>query len=502
MRKTLGLIFFPSLVFAIFVALGMFGPEILQRVGLDVRLNAQKQKTFFAVVQACTWLVGAAFLVRILNVFFWDRMVASNLERPVPKLLKDSLGVLVYLVAVTGILATVFEKDVTAIWATSSAGVVIVGFALRTIILDVFTGLAINLDSSYRIGDWLEIHNKDFRQPIYGRVQQINWRTTRLELENKNVVILPNSTMGVTVVTNFSLPTEMARFEILLTLDASVPVVRAMRVLLGAVRASIGKDGPVEDPPPKILIADVTELGVTYRVRYFHSVNLISPSTGRHTVSRSIMEHLRAAGLTPAYRRQDVFHTSMPERNLDFFDEHRALPDLLAKVDLFHKSLRPDELEQLAEGAPLHLFKAGDAVIRQGEIGASMFVLAEGLLHVFVENEKDKQRVKVAQLTPGEEFGEMSFLTGAPRRATIVAATDALVFEISKDRLHGILQRRPEVAEIMSHVVAKRQRGLTKALDHAAHEEHTEEKHLTAGVILSKIKHFFGTVLLGDDEKK
>ena len=53
----------------------------------------------------------------------------------------------------------------------------VIGLALRNVILDIFTGLAINLDRSYQIDDWIEVHHRDFKEPVGGRVVDINWRT-------------------------------------------------------------------------------------------------------------------------------------------------------------------------------------------------------------------------------------------------------------------------------------------------------------------------------------
>jgi CRP-like cAMP-binding protein len=52
----------------------------------------------------------------------------------------------------------------------------------------------------------------------------------------------------------------------------------------------------------------------------------------------------------------------------------------------------------------------------------------------------------------------MSLLTGQPRSATILAATDAVVYEIRKEDLVPVLQRRPEIAAGLAALMADRQR--------------------------------------------
>jgi CRP-like cAMP-binding protein len=61
------------------------------------------------------------------------------------------------------------------------------------------------------------------------------------------------------------------------------------------------------------------------------------------------------------------------------------------------------------------------------------------------------------RMVPGDVFGEMSLLTGQPRSATISAATDTVVFEIAREHLEPVLNRRPELAEALARVMAERQ---------------------------------------------
>lgn len=480
--------FVPALIFVTLVIVGLLNPDLIYQT--ETRAVTPVRIVLSYLIPIALWLSGAWLLIRLTNALFWDQMVAKSLGRPVPRLLKDFLAFLIMLAALTAILGFVFETSVTAIWATSSVVTVVIGLALRGIILDFFTGLAINIDRTFQIGDWLEIQYRDFRSPpIFGKVAQITWRNTLLELENKNTVIIPNGLMGFMPLTNYSVPDDLTRFEILIVLDYSVPADRAMRILLAATKASVGQNGPVADPEPRVLVGDATDIGVRYRVRYFARVNTVSPNACRHTVLKSILGHLHAAGLTPAYQKRDVFYSRMPGRNVDL-TEGRDLVPLLLEVELFAITLHRPELEELADNLHRHLFAAGASIIRQGESGDSMFVLAEGLALVYVDSDKNGERIKVSQIIPGQAFGEMSLLTGEPRSATVVAATDVVAFEIAKEKMQRILERRPEAVESISQVVARRRTGLSQILTGAT----THVQHADHGPVLEKIKRFFSSV--------
>jgi CRP-like cAMP-binding protein len=98
---------------------------------------------------------------------------------------------------------------------------------------------------------------------------------------------------------------------------------------------------------------------------------------------------------------------------------------------------------------------AGDTVMRQGDSGDSLYLLAEGILDVAIDlGELGVVRDRIA---PGEVFGEMSLLTGQPRGATVTAALDAVIHEICRDDLELILRHRPAIADGLAAVMAEHQ---------------------------------------------
>jgi len=411
-------LFIPFVIFTTFVTLALFSEDLLARFGAEAVSQTRRVASY--ALQVGIWLASAFFLNRLIVVFFWDALVRRAIGGPVPRLLKDVVAAVIYLIAISGIVAFVFQQSVTGIWATSGVIGIVLGFALRSLILDVFTGLAINVDRPYRIGDWIMMHGRQPDVHIIGKVVELNWRTTRLRTADNNLVVVPNSVIGQTVITNFMQPDPKSRLELTFCLDFAVPAERALRVLTAAVKAVTGGKGmPLEEPAPKVRIKEITELGVEYRVRYWVIPADLSPNKSRHIVIGSVLNHLKQAGLTLVYPKRDVFHEQMPQRQLDA----ASLKDrtaLLSRIELF-QHLSDDELATLAESVHQRHYEPGDTLIRRGDPGDSMFVLVEGLVYVFAGD--DGTEVKVAQIVPGQFFGEMSLLTGEARSATVTAAS-------------------------------------------------------------------------------
>jgi CRP-like cAMP-binding protein len=97
----------------------------------------------------------------------------------------------------------------------------------------------------------------------------------------------------------------------------------------------------------------------------------------------------------------------------------------------------------------------GSHIIEQGASDHSLFVVRDGVFEVRVRNEAGVDRT-VAQLFPGDYVGEASLLTGAPRNATVEAATRGVVYEIEKAHFEPYLNARPEMAETLAAVLVAR----------------------------------------------
>jgi small-conductance mechanosensitive channel/CRP-like cAMP-binding protein len=479
-----------TIAFLGFVALGLFDDKLLGAIGSEAL--ARSKQAFVYTVQIGIWLSGAAFLSHAINLVIWDRLVARATGRPVPRLIKDFFTAIIFLIAITGIVGVVFGQSVVGIWATSGALGVVLGFALKSMIADVFTGLALNVDRAFALGDWIELRHRDTGDRIYGKVRDINWRTTRIELENRTIAVIPNSMMGTVGITNHSAPDSLARQELVLTLDFSVSPQRAMRVLLAGAKAVAGEGGVVETPAPQVLIKELSTLGTVYAVRYFVDLHQTSVSPARHLIHRSVLDQLHQAGITPAYPKQDQFTAPMPVRHLDFRSESDRVT-LLRNIDLFGQSLGEVELVQLAGAMRERNYAAGAELMRQGETDHSMFILAEGLVEVTVSMD-GKPDLRVAKLVPGECFGEMALLTGEPRSATITAATETVAFEVTKSDMTMLLVARPAIAETISTLIAERKIGTIQALQNASMAEREEASRSLSEQILGRIKGFFRNV--------
>ncbi|AIB11394.1 mechanosensitive ion channel protein MscS [Azospirillum argentinense] len=392
-----------------------------------------------SLLAAVAWL-GAAWLgSRVI-----DLVVARNARAtPMPRLLTDLLRALLYGLAVLGILAFVLGQPVTGLVATSGVVIAVLGFALRNMIADIFSGIALNVEHPYRIGDWVEL-----TPGVTGRVDEINWRATRLVTLDGTALVVPNGLAAGNRITNYSQPGSGFRAGVPVTLDAEVPVARAKRIILSAI---VCCDAVPTEPRPDVMVDSITLNGVTYQARFWVADYSRLAAT-RDAVATTILEHLARAGLEPASPKQEMRRRSNRPPPCSALGLGR---DLLSHVDLF-AAFRPEEIDELASGMHLRHVAAGEAVVRQDETGTSLFLVAEGALDV--RGAFGGRTLLLDHMGPGDVFGEMSLLTGQPRSASVIANTDAVVYELDKEALDPVLRRRPELAARLADLMGLRQR--------------------------------------------
>lgn len=101
----------------------------------------------------------------------------------------------------------------------------------------------------------------------------------------------------------------------------------------------------------------------------------------------------------------------------------KDVPELLDKLsgNCFFSNLSEDDLKLLIECAQIIDFKAGDTIFKEGDIGVYFYVILNGE----VEIRKEVSGRSLAELGPGQVFGEMAVLDNHPRSASAISALDS-----------------------------------------------------------------------------
>jgi CRP/FNR family cyclic AMP-dependent transcriptional regulator len=128
----------------------------------------------------------------------------------------------------------------------------------------------------------------------------------------------------------------------------------------------------------------------------------------------------------------------------------------LARIPLF-KRLEPHELEHLAEDVDQVNYKAGETIFNEHDLGDGLYVVEAGSVRIWVMDE-DVQDVTLAELKPGDFFGELAVLDRGERSSTATALVDTHLHKLSSDAFQKFLIEHPDAAVDVICEIAQRMR--------------------------------------------
>ena len=128
----------------------------------------------------------------------------------------------------------------------------------------------------------------------------------------------------------------------------------------------------------------------------------------------------------------------------------------LARIPLF-KRLEPHELEHLAEDVDQVNYKAGETIFNEHDLGDGLYVVETGSVRIWVMDE-DVSEVTLAELKPGDFFGELAVLDRGERSSSATAMVDTHLHKLSSDAFQEFLIEHPDAAVDVICEIAQRMR--------------------------------------------
>lgn len=166
----------------------------------------------------------------------------------------------------------------------------------------------------------------------------------------------------------------------------------------------------------------------------------------------------------------------------------------LARVPLF-KRLEAHELEHLAEEIDQVNYQAGETIFNEHDRGDALYILEEGSVRIWVYDE-DVRDVTLAELKPGDFFGELAVLDRGERSSSATAITDIHLHRLSSDDFQKFLLEHPDAAIDVICEIAARMRQTNQLVSQrvARNINVAMEEHMTVGQrVADKVAAFGGS---------
>lgn len=423
------------------------------------------------------WWIVPAILINLAIEDFIFKPLEIQTERTIPGIVRGFTSFLLYLLAFFGVIAFVFEQRLTSLLATSGVLAMIIGLAVQVNISNIFSGIAINMENPFRIGNWVKIG--DYEE---GKVVDITWRTTRVQTRDECILCIPNSIAAEAPIQNFSYPKDFFEMWFSVFVSPNHPPERVKKILLDAI---LSAEGVLPEPPPRVRFSGVTEWAAKYTA-VFDFPDYGKKYTHREAIWLRVWTHLHRAGIKPLQKREIQLGKMSPERGVD-----AATPmAILNEIEIF-QALSPESKEFLSRRMAVHYFSGDETIITQGEEGDSLFIIAEGVVGLEATL-KSGTVLEVARLGAGNFFGgELTLFSDEPRMATVRSLTGTTVYEISREEMVPLIEEQPEVVQFISEILSQRKMVVDERTRLEKEEWEQSKEDESNQYLFSRVMNFF-----------
>jgi small-conductance mechanosensitive channel len=405
-------------------------------------------RTFWIqILVCCWWVLAARELVSSLALLTVLRRSAVE-----NKLLSNVIAASIYICAGLAMLGFVFEFPIQGVMATSGIIAIVLGLALQSTLADVFSGISLNIEKPFQIGDEILLEGG-----AEGKVIEVNWRSTHLRNSANDLVIVPNSAIAKMRIQNHSGGSRRYNGSLTIAIDSRNEPELALETLK---QAAMTCPSILDHPAPAVAAVDIKADRIAYEVNFSTASMAVAGDARSELITRL---YKRACPLGPARSAGlPIAQDLLESRPIFLFPE----TELFSHIPLL-EPLTPAEKEDLNTKIIRRAFGGGEQLLTQGTTIEAVQFIFSGVIEA-TRQVQDGRELKVGRLGPGDSFGLLSLLTGMHTEdVTLTSLTSGLLLGLYSKDLEPILQSRPELIDLLSNSVSKRQQ-LLAMFDQAA----------------------------------
>ena len=410
----------------------------------------------WAGVMTVARIAAAIALIR-LSGFFFFRLLLPAARRPLPRIIED-LAIVVLYIAYGFVQLRGMGVDVSSLVTTSAILTAVLAFAMQDTLGNVLSGLAIQLDNSVQVGDWVQLDH------VSGRVTDIRWRSTLIETRNWETVVVPNSQLmkaSVAIVGRREGQPQQWRRILTFLVDPGLPPARVISTVEDEMR-ELAIPNVARTPAARCILFGFVQGNLQYQLRYFLT-DIQEDDTTDSMVRVHLFATLQRAGIRIAEPQHTVHAVQRDEAHAANVRRRELSRRMQALSGIpFFAALPDAERSEIAERLQYAPFARGDVITKQGNTAHWLYMVAYGEAEVVFEPAHGPAQV-IGRIGTGEIFGEMALISGEARGATVVAKTDVECYRLDRASFQELIGARPEIAEEVKRVMGVRSPDLERA---------------------------------------
>lgn len=250
-------------------------------------------------------LLVAYAVARLSNAFFdwylFDMLQGRRRKRQtIFKFSKNIVAVLIYVIGILIILSSI-GIEIGPLVAGLGIGGLAVALALRDTLSNFFAGAYLTAEQPIRVGDFIEISEKE-----RGYVEEVGWRSTKIRTTENNILIIPNSKLADSVIINYEGPEPMISFWVPVGVSYNSNLDKVEKIVLKIAKEVMTKiEGGVPEFEPSMRYKEFGECSINF------SVGLRAQTRGdmfklRHEFIKRLKKAFDKEGIEIPYPQRDI----------------------------------------------------------------------------------------------------------------------------------------------------------------------------------------------------
>jgi small-conductance mechanosensitive channel/CRP-like cAMP-binding protein len=414
------------------------------------------------VLLTAWWILCARLIVYV------PRLLARRGHSRQSKLFSDLSAAAIFIVTGFIILNSVFDVPVKGLLATSGVVAIVLGLALQNTLSDVFSGIAVDIESPFGIGDDIELDGK-----TSGQIIEVNWRSVHVQTDAGDIAIIPNSLVAKSQIINRSRPTPRRSGAVSVECANAISPEQILELLR---QAALLCHLLLREPKATTSVVQIGVKRTVYAVSFYVS----APGqfgAARTQLLENIHRQLQFSNLlTPPTRASDAADESQKKGFV-------TPTQMLLATSLF-ASLSGEAIEGLVKSVVAKHLEPGQILFKQGESDASLHMIAFGLLEVSTEQAQGEP-LSLGYLGAGEYLGEVALVTGNAYSATATARAHCLVYVLPHVALIPLMKADKTLAGNFERAVQASQ-----ALIHRRIATYVAPTHASNEPLVQRIREF------------
>lgn len=408
-------------------------------------LEFSTDSTTVRLLATVFWVFALYTALGVINDIVFGSASAESWRARLPQLFADLARVVLVAIGAMVIYSYVWGQEIQGALTALGVGSVVIGLALQEPLGNIVSGLMLLFERPLKVGDWISAEG------VTGKVIEINWRSVHIQTSTRELRIVPNVRLYKGAFSNLSRPTDVRTEVIQLGFSYDDPPNKVKEVLTELISNT---EGVLSDPAPSVRTVEYADWSINYRLSFSVARQEDLAATRDRFMTR-LWYAIKREGLSIPFPIQMEYSPGetpgVPSR---------APGDWLKDFPRFKAAVKADSAHQ-----PRILdYAAGEIVQSPAQRFSGFALILQGKASLLA-SDKSGQLSQIAEMGPGECFGDQLSSSSTTSELSILATQDLKLLLFDNNTMSEVLNQSPTLAaEIGDSIESRRNAALALRL--------------------------------------